>query len=186
MSIVRLPITGDTMRVSRPSYYACAVLSFLMLGALPSNGQEIPGCTTAPSTDGPARRVYECGDTLVFEREPVAQLRVQLRAGSDIPRTIEVKGGAILIEVDPGSPSTQIRTPNAIATVRGTKYVVDAAASQTSVFVMEGEVDVRAATGVTSVVVGAGEGIDVADGLPLEVVTWGEGRKAELLARFGR
>lgn len=138
------------------------------------------------AAESPARQRAECPGGLTFEREPQAALRILERAGPQPPRTIEVQNGAILIEVEPGSRPTQIRTPHAIAAVRGTTYVVDAGAAETSIFVIEGSVQVRKTTDASTVSLDPGEGVDVRPGAPLEVARWGAERAAALLARFGR
>lgn len=169
---------------SRPSI--TALLLVALVNAAPLSAQDQATCTRAAGSDGPARQVFTCGDALSFEREPSASLRIFERPDSPAPRTIEVQGGAILIDVTPGSPPTQIRTPQAIATVRGTTYIVDAQENQSSVFVIEGSVTVSRRDNARSVTLHPGEGVDVALGSPLVVRSWSETRAADLLARFGR
>ncbi|MEM1074182.1 MAG: FecR family protein [Pseudomonadota bacterium] len=113
-------------------------------------------------------------------------LRINDRADDAAPRIIEVEGGAILINVTPGNAPTQIRTPHAIATVRGTSYVVDATRTQTSVFVIEGAVSVSKLDDASEVTLRAGDGVDVTPDDDLRVQIWGADRAAALLARFGR
>ena len=134
----------------------------------------------------PVRQVIRCGDMFTLEREATAGLSIAERAGDAPPRAIELQGGAALIEVTPGAAPTQIRTPHSIAAVRGTTYIVDAGPSATSVFVLEGQVDVRKRSDASTVTLGPGDGVDVTPDAPLNVVTWGAARVDELLARFGR
>jgi ferric-dicitrate binding protein FerR (iron transport regulator) len=70
--------------------------------------------------------------------------------------------------------------------VRGTIYAVDVQAGRTSVFVARGRVAVQHREPSPSVILGAGQGVDVVPGRPLDVKTWGAERAAGLLARFGR
>ena len=70
--------------------------------------------------------------------------------------------------------------------MRGTTYLVDAGRDETSVFVIEGQVAVRKQNDASFVTLGPGEGVDVASGVSLRVVTWGAARVAALLERFGR
>lgn len=163
----------------------------LFLGALlvlapPLAAQDAGSCSRTPSSDGPAREIFICGDALTFEREPTAALRILERATDPAPRFIEVENGALFIDVSPGSSATRIRTPHAIATVRGTTYVVDAQIDQTSVFVVKGEVKVQRQNDASSVTLRAGDGVDVALNEPLTVRRWGAGRVTALLSRFGR
>ena len=168
------------------SQCACAVLATFLLWSAPLAAQDETGCVRAEAADGSARQIFTCGGDLTFEREPNAALRIFRRTANPVPRRVDVEGGAILIDVTPGSAPTQIRTPHAIASVRGTTYVVDAGAEQTSVFVLDGLVAVRKPEDAATVNLRAGEGVDVAPGTPLEVRTWGAARVAALIARFGR
>ena len=81
----------------------------------------------------------------------------------------------------------QVRTPDAIASVRGTEWVVDVGAAETSTFVVQGIVGVRRRIDNQAVVLTAGEGVDVAPEVnPLIVKRWPEPRVRALLGRFGR
>ena len=163
----------------------CASLCLaLILGATTAGAQE--ACSRAEGAT-PRTDVISCSGTLTVEREKQAGVTIVSRPGNAPPRAIELEGGAILLDVLPGSPSIQIRTPHAIAAVRGTTYVVDAEAEKTSVFVIEGEVEVRK-TGDdgTIVTLGPGEGADVSAEEPLTTARWSAARVAALLARFGR
>ena len=134
----------------------------------------------------PVRQVITCGSGLTVEREATTEITLFERAGDAPPSVIEIENGAILIEVQPGSVPTRIRTPHAIAAVRGTTYVVDARGDSTSVFVLEGRVNVRQTDGTTDVTLEAREGIDVFPDVPLETTLWPEEKASKLLERFGR
>ena len=84
-----------------------------------------------------------------------------------------------------GQPLDRL-TPHAIATVRGTQFAVDVDAGVTSVFVVEGSVEVSRRDGPATVLLGPGEGVDVRPGEPLVVREWPQPRVNALLARFGR
>ncbi|MFK7871522.1 MAG: FecR domain-containing protein [Roseobacter sp.] len=162
------------------------LVAALLFSAVAAVAQDSDNCVSVQASDQPARQIFTCGDALSFEREPTAALKIVKQRNDPAPRTIEVENGAIFIAVTPGSKSTRIRTPHAIATVRGTTYVVDAQTDQTSVFVIEGEVAVRRPNSTSTVVLKAGEGVDARQNAPLIVEEWGAERKAALLARFGR
>lgn len=140
------------------------------------------GCTAIELTD-PQRQGYDCGNGLVIEAEGGLILDLPPDAA---PETVTVDGGAVLVDLPPDSGEFQIRTPHAIASVRGTVFVVDVGADTTSVFVAEGTVAVSRADGSETVPVQAGEGVDVAVGQAFQPQRWGAGRVASLLARFGR
>ena len=168
------------------SRHAIFSLISILVWAPQLNAQDSGGCVATDRHENPVRQVLQCGETLRLEREPTAALRIFERGNDPAPRAIELKGGAILIDVTPGSKPTQIKTPHAIATVRGTTYVVDATQDRTSVFVIEGMVAVRKVTDASTVNLRAGDGVDVMPGERLEVRTWSDERAAALLARFGR
>ncbi|MBO0902154.1 FecR domain-containing protein [Jiella sonneratiae] len=163
----------------------CGVVAVLLLsaGLMPSPGpphaQTLPGCTAA-TRDDPPREVLDCGNGLVIEREAAAAL------DAATPQTsLDLTDRAVLIEVSPRD-SFQVLTPHAIATVRGTRFVVDVQGAETSVFVIKGQVEVERRRGPESVLLGPGEGVDVGEGAPLVVRRWPQPRVAALLARFGR
>lgn len=146
-------------------------------------GQQLPGCALV-QRDDPPRSVHDCGG-LIIEAEAAAALR-PAGAGNVAPDAVEVEGGAVLIDIEPGRGPFQILTPHAIASVRGTVYAVDVGETETSVFVLEGFVQVSREDGAEPVELLAGEGVDVTADQPLTVREWGQPRVDALLARFGR
>jgi hypothetical protein len=105
------------------------------------------------------------------------------------PEAATLSSRALLVE----SPARQSRrgfqvlTPQAIAAVRGTEWIVDVSGTKTAVFVVSGRVGVRRASSRDSVSLGAGEGVDVEAGVgPLVVRRWPAARASALLARFDR
>lgn len=155
----------------------------LLFAGLPAQADQT--CTWSEVSDS-NRQQITCGDAFTMERESGTDITILESSGDVAPRTIELKNGGILIEVTPGSAPTQIRTPHAIAAVRGTIYVVDAMENSTSVFVLKGSVAVNRIADAATVTLGAGQGIDVGDGFAFTVTEWPADRAAALLARFGR
>lgn len=146
-------------------------------------------CRAEPA-GAPPRTVYRCGGGMVLEKEAAAAAGLAVTAQGD--RTVDLTRGAVFVSVEPGTPAVSIRTPHAIASVRGTAFAIDVGRASTAVFVVEGSVDVlRVETGAIYVL-GAGQGIDVpargaaSDPIALAVNRWGAARAATLLARFGR
>lgn len=168
--------------VTNDSRLSCLLLFVLAMSA-PATAQQACNWSTVSE---PTRQVIQCGAALTVEREAGTEVTIVERGRSDLPQAIELKNGAIFIEVAPGSAPTQIRTPHAIAAVRGTTYVVDAGEEMTSVFVLEGRVTVSKANDASTVNLGAGEGVDVSAAAALSAKTWGDDRVSDLLARFGR
>lgn len=147
----------------------------------PLVAQVPPNCDVVQAKN-PDRQVFECAGGLIIEAEAAAQIGF-----GEAANTIALERGATLIEVTPGTARTQIRTPHAIAAVRGTLYVVDVTDDSTAIFVVRGAVEVHHLRGdANHVVLGPGEGVDVAPGTRLTVKTWGASRVTALMARFGR
>lgn len=150
------------------------------------SAQVPPNCSVEQVMD-PDRQVLKCAFGLTIELEAAAEMGIFGEVLQTDPTDVNLQKGAAFIEVEPDSARPQIRTPHAIAAVRGTIYVVDVSDEATSVFVVLGEVSVTRIDNVSeSVVLGPGEGVDVSTGADLNVKTWPEKRVRALLARFGR
>lgn len=150
-----------------------------------SAAQTATGCTRS-ELDAPPRIVYQCAGGILLEAEAAAALGFLDSQANDRPAAVELSSDAILIDVETGSGPFQIRTPHAIAAVRGTQYAVSVTDTLTEVFVSEGEVAVSRPDGSDLVVLTAGLGVDVAPGQPLVVRQWQDERVARLLSRFGQ
>ncbi|WP_117434491.1 FecR domain-containing protein [Acuticoccus kandeliae] len=161
-----------------------ALIGAALLACIPAGvaNAQAPTCTERSLTD-PPRVMYDCGGGLLLEREAAAQMGFLTATSGG---AVEVSAGAVLVEVAPTEGGFQIRTPHAIASVRGTTYVVDVTAERTSVFVEEGVVEVTEIGGGPAVTLNPGDGVDVTPGAPLTVREWGAARVTALMARFGR
>ena len=146
--------------------------------------QELDGCRESQRAD-PPRTVYECQNGLVLEVEAAAVLSEQAPSGA-APTSITLREGGLLVGAPEPPRPLQILTPHAVASVRGTTFVVDVDPDGTGVFVMEGAVTVARPDGREEVLLGSGEGVDVAPDDPLVVRRWPEERVTALLVRFGR
>ncbi|TCO80668.1 FecR family protein [Plasticicumulans lactativorans] len=137
---------------------------------------------------GHARLV--CGPDLAVETAAGAEVEVRDADGDGRADAAELSRGAVLLEFTPASPRPfEIRTPQAIAAVRGTAWAVDAAAGATDVLVLSGRVAVRAREGGADagVELGPNEGTTVRAGEPpLAAGVWKAARVQALLRRFGR
>jgi ferric-dicitrate binding protein FerR (iron transport regulator) len=162
-----------------PNGSALVAAAFALMFASAVRAQDMP-CIVSDAPD-PPRKIYDCGNGLVLEAEAASQLGL----GDVSEGSVDLSGSAALVELPAGS-TFQIRTPHAIASVRGTVFVVDVEESRSSVFVIEGRVAVTRPNGSDAVTLGPGEGVDVAAADPLTVRRWGAPRVAALLARFGR
>lgn len=155
------------------------------MAPLSSLAQQNNGCVRSELAD-PPRTVYQCASGLVLEAEAAAALGIRDAGAQTRPDVVELTGQGLLVEVEPGSGPFQIRTPQAIAAVRGTVYIVDVSDNKTSVFVTRGEVSVSRLDGSEAVVLTAGMGVEVSDDQPVAGTRWSQEKAARLLARFGR
>ncbi|MEP4815986.1 MAG: FecR domain-containing protein [Hyphomicrobiales bacterium] len=162
-----------------PSLAALTIVASVSIG----DAQTADGCVETEATD-PPRTVYQCPNGFLLEAEAATALELNTRSGQ--PEIVRVERNAVLFQLQPGTGPFQIRTPYAIASVRGTVYAVDETAERTSVFVVSGEVAVSRANGSDTVVLTPGEGADVAPGVSFAPVRWSAARAEALLARFGR
>lgn len=149
---------------------------------------QVSGCMLQPS-GSPPRQVLQCQDGLRLEAEAGADYALVDRDGDGRPDEVNLRNRALLIEAAPSSARAgfQVRTPLAIAAVRGTQWAVDVVEGKTAVFVLSGRVAVRRSNARAGVELGPGEGVDVDSGrAPLTVRRWPTARANALLARFGR
>ena len=158
---------------------------FSMMVPFSAAAQTSAGCVKG-DLGNPPRIVYQCQGGVILEAEAAAAMGIVESGPNDRPTDVRVLSDAVLIEVAPDSGAFQIRTPHAIAAVRGTVYVVDVSADRTDVFVVSGTVSVSRPDGSDQVALTEGEGVDVTPGDPLVVRRWPEERVRNLLARFGR
>lgn len=157
-----------------------------MLFASGASHAEAPANCSLTTLADPPRQMLACGGSLVIELEAGTVLRYS-DDGDGSPQRLFLDEGRILIEVEPGSHVPQIRTPHAIAAVRGTVYTVEVGMTSTAIFVQRGTVDVQSRLGRrSSATLTAGLGVDVRPGQTITTRQWPSERAAEVLARFGR
>jgi hypothetical protein len=146
------------------------------------------GCTLQPM-GSPSRQVIRCPNGLAVEAVAGSDYTLADHGRDGIPDSASLRSGALLVE-SPEQGSARkflITTPQAVAAVRGTQWVVDVGGPKTAVFVILGQVSVRRSASRRGVTLGPGQGVDVEPGtVPLEVKRWPPARAAALLARFGR
>jgi hypothetical protein len=150
-----------------------------------SQAQDRIDCTSTQAAD-PPRIVYDCANGLLIEAESYAELQTLSALDQCDPRTLDLNDRAVLINLTRGYGPFEIRTPHAIASVRGTQFYVDAQTLQTAVFVVDGVVAVERADGSDQVELAAGEGVTVTVGEPVVVKVWPAEKVAALQVRFGR
>jgi ferric-dicitrate binding protein FerR (iron transport regulator) len=163
------------------------VLAVIGMACLPAGvaDAQVPGCQSTPAAVGPSRTVLHCDGGFTIEIEGGSGYRF---TGPAEPLVIE-QGAVLLDHAGRARPSQefQIRTPLAIAAVRGSLMVVDVMPGHTAVFVQHGVVAVERRDGSHVLVLRDGEGVDVVPTRALLVrKRWGAARVAALLARFAR
>jgi ferric-dicitrate binding protein FerR (iron transport regulator) len=157
-------------------------------GGVQPSGAQPSGCVLTKDDQNPSEQILRCGDSLTIHTAPGTRYRLENQA-QGAPAAARLDTGALMIEFhgNAGQQNFQILTPQAIASVRGTKWIVDAAAGQTSTFVIAGTVSVSRRHDGRSADLGPGEGLDVGSGSgPVVVKRWPATRVKALLARFGQ
>src|SRR5262249_35725611 len=148
---------------------------------------QIPKCALSPDERNPSEKVLRCGDQLTIRNARNTSYRLTGQNGDEMPKGAELDSGALMIEFKPSAAkrSFQIRTPHALAAVRGTTWAVEVDADKTATLVISGVVEVRRPNAKKGVRLRAGQGSDVTSGTgPLTVKRWGKPRVDALLARF--
>ena len=171
-------------RLARAGWIAFASLCLLAGHAVaqPAN----LGCASKPTAQGTQTLQCDTAITIVTEDGAKFELKDHNRDGR--VDSVELSNKALLIEVPkkPGGNRFNVVTPQAIAAVRGTKWAVDASGGKTSVFVVDGSVNVARPAGGGDVVLKPGDGVDVEPTGTLIVKRWPPARVAALMARLGR
>jgi FecR protein len=149
---------------------------------------QVPGCTSDAPRAG--RQILHCNGGFTIELEQGADFHFRNPLGTNAPASAEVHGGAVLISHPTTTrtpPELQILTPQAVASVRGTTFIIDVTYAHTAVFAIDGTVMVARRVASTTIVLHRGDGVDVDEGTgPLQRKHWKPNRVTALLARFGR
>jgi hypothetical protein len=186
-------------RHQRAAALASGLLLCLLANMAPAVAQS-GACTLAPDKRNPNDKILRCGTELTITPAPGTVYRPGPAGADGLPSAVQLDSGALLIEFNPKRRhELQILTPQAIASVRGTKWAMDVTAMQTSTLVLTGEVAVARKNETENVLVGPGQGVDIEispGGImsrslspyrpdPIAVKQWGPARVKELLDRFG-
>lgn len=170
----------------RNAALAVVALVFWHHGGLAQSTEK--GCALE-NVAGTSRRVLHCDQGLTITAEGGARFTLLDRNGNGKADGIILQRKALLIDA-PASAARggfEVVTPQAIAAVRGTRWAVDVGQGKTSVFVARGRVAVRRPAATAGVLLGPGQGVDVAAGTaPLQVRRWPPARVSALLARLGQ
>lgn len=180
------------LRQQDPIGFALVAISVLFLSiCLPlPPAQAQSGCVLIPDKKNPSDRVLRCGSALTIQPAPFTSYNPGVTGGNRAPSSVQLGSGALLIEFHPNNAlrNFQVLTPEAIASVRGTRWAIEVKSGLTSALGLAGAVQVSRANNPADVVVlRQGEGVDVSlTGEPLQVKRWAPQRVHALLARFGQ
>jgi ferric-dicitrate binding protein FerR (iron transport regulator) len=171
-------------RLARAGWIACS--SLLLLTAHAAAQPAKLGCNAELSALG--TQTLRCPTAITIVAESGAKFELRDRNRDGHVDSVELSNKALLLEVpkQPGRAKFDVVTPQAIAAVRGTKWAVDAEGAKTSVFVVNGSVSVARPAGRGSVVLGAGDGVDIEPSGELIVKRWPPARVTALMARLGQ
>jgi ferric-dicitrate binding protein FerR (iron transport regulator) len=162
-----------------------AASGLLAIGG-PAAAQSLPrGCSAPPTV---ATQTITCAGGVTVIAEDGAQFTLLDRDRNGEVDSVDLRSKSLLLEVPKQRGRRfEVVTPQAIAAVRGTKWAVDAQATTTSVFVVNGQVGVQRRAGRGGVVLGPGEGVDVENGAgALTVKRWPRARVDALMYRLGQ
>jgi FecR protein len=146
-------------------------------------------CRLQPDKYNPNEQILRCGEELTITPAPGTVYHPVDTAPGHLPSSVRLDSGALFVNFHPTirPGNFQILTPQAIASVRGTTWAVEAKPGRTSVLVLTGEVGVTSASAAATAVLREGQGVDVdSQAGPLQVKRWSSARKRALLARFRR
>jgi FecR protein len=183
-------------------FRGAAVVLWLCACTVGSALAQSGACVFTPDKRNPNDRILRCGPELTITPAPGTVYRPAAAAEDGLPASVQLDSGALLIEFhSKRRREFQILTPQAIASVRGTKWAMEVKPGQTSTLVLLGQVTVaRKDAAEGEVVVGRGQEVDVSSWAPgntrsldgsakppaIAVKKSAPDRVKALLARFGQ
>jgi hypothetical protein len=112
-------------RQQRIAVLASGLLLCLLAGVVPAAAQS-GACTLTPDKRNPNDKILRCGTELTITPAPGTVYRPGPAGADGLPTSVQLDKGALLIEFNPKRRHEfQILTPQAIASVRGTKWAID-------------------------------------------------------------
>ena len=189
-------------RPTSPIFCGAGILLALCAGTFGPALAQSGACVLSPDKRNPNDQVLRCGSELTITPAPGTVYHPAAAAEDGLPASVQLDSGALLIEFhSKRRREFQILTPQAIASVRGTKWAMEVKPGQTSTLVLLGQVTVARKDAAEEVVVGPGQGVDVSNAdagktvrsmsgsakpAPIGVKKWAPDRVKALLARFGQ
>lgn len=188
----------------------CAVASLASWTGIGSATAQSDACILSPDKNNPNEQILRCDTELTITPAPGTVYHPAAAGEDGLPPSVQLDSGALLIEFhakdtakDTGKPrhDFQIVTPQVVASVHGTKWLMEVKPGQTSAVVLLGQVAIARKDAANAVMVGPGRGVDVAaadagkttksksgssEPAPIAVKRWAPARVKALLARFGQ
>lgn len=142
--------------------------------------------TIRTGADGRAEITFTDGSILTVGPDSEVAISFFAPEANESTALLDLVSGIVRMTVNKatGWGRFEVRTTTAVASVRGTEYLVEALPDKSAVFVAEGRVAVSSRAGAGTIILRMGQGVDVtAAYVPLVAKTWGEKRRNEALAR---
>jgi hypothetical protein len=183
----------------------CAAASLASWVGVGSAAAQSEACILSPDKNNPNEQILRCGAELTITPAPGTVYHPAATGEDGLPPSVQLDSGALLIEFHAKDTATlrhdfQILTPQVVASVRGTKWMMEVKPGQTSAVVLLGQVAIARKDAADAVMVGPGRGVDVTAAdpakiskskngsqlAPIAVKRWAPARVKALLARFGQ
>jgi hypothetical protein len=184
----------------------CAVASLASWTGVGSAAAQSDACILSPDKNNPNEQILRCGAELTITPAPGTVYHPAAAGEDGLPPSVQLDSGALLIEFHAKDTAKlrhdfQILTPQVVASVHGTKWMMEVKPGQTSAVVLLGQVAIARKGAANAVMVGPGRGVDVAaadpakttksksgssEPAPIAVKRWAPARVKALLARFGQ
>jgi FecR protein len=114
-------------------------------------------CVLSPDRRNPNLRILRCGSELTITSAPGTVYQPAAAGDDGLPASVQLDSGALLIEFNSKRRhELQILTPQAVASVRGTKWAMEVKPGG-----IAGEVTVARKNDLGKVVVSPGQGVDI-------------------------
>lgn len=142
--------------------------------------------TVRTGTDGKAEVTFTDGSVLTVGPDSEVAVSFFAPDASESVALLDLISGIARMTVNKATAwgRFEVRTTTAVASVRGTEYLVEALPDKSSVFVAEGRVAVSSRVGAGTIILRQGQGVDVTkEYVDLVAKTWGDKRRDDALAR---
>jgi FecR protein len=187
----------------------CAAASLASWVGVGSAAAQSEACILSPDKNNPSEQILRCGAELTITPAPGTVYHPAATGEDGLPPSVQLDSGALLIEFhakdtaeNTATPHRdfQVLTPQVVASVHGTKWMMEVKPGQTSAVVLLGQVAIARKDAADAVMVGPGRGVDVtaadpakiskskngSQPAPIAVKRWAPARVKALLARFGQ